>query len=319
MLDIYDFSEAQGHKHTVPPTSVAWTDVARWVDPVDGSRVDGVIIKATQGNAYVDRAFIENSIGAITIDKLLGWYHFADPDAIHESDPVVEARHFFSTVSSQGFDPRRHILALDIEQARHISKGPEFVSWVLAFCDELEVLASTVCFIYTGGPFFDEEMGSVDDATLARLARHPLWLAAYVMNPSKFLPKPWRDVGWVLHQDTGDVAPPGKRVRHSAGVGGGRANVDHSEFSGSLSDLAALAAGLCVDAPPATDPAPDPRLVPHFGFGSTLAEDIHEMVLPRPTERPPDTIPEGEAAKRRSSQRFPRVDAPIIDGKEGEK
>lgn len=275
MLNIIDVSEAQGYR--ARGNAIVWSDVVRWVGD-DGERVDAAILKATEGNGYVDKAFVENSAGALAVGLLLGWYHFAHPDNVHANDPVEEAQHFVATVKTAGFVAGKHILALDIEEARQIAKGAPFGTWVLAFCDEVERQSGQCCVIYTGGPFFDDESGEIDDAMQARLARHPLWLAAYVTNPDKFIPKAWRATGRFLHQDTGDVAPLGKKVLHVAGIGRGVANVDHDEYDGTREDLDAFVAGL-IDDPtpiPGTLPSPPANLALQIARQEEIAREADE-------------------------------------------
>jgi hypothetical protein len=287
MLNILDLSAAQGRRALGNP--IIWSDVAKWRG-VDGERIDGVILKATEGNAYVDPSSVENVAGASAVDLLLGWYHFAHPDTVHFNDPIDEAAHFFDTVRAQGFKSGRHILALDIEEARNIHKGSAFVLWVLEFCEEIERLSGQLCVIYTGGPFFDSESGAIDESTQTRLARHPLWLAAYVTNPDRFIPKPWKTTGRLLHQESGDVAPPGLKVLHVAGIGRGIANVDHDVFNGTIDELYAFIESLVF-----LKSVPPPQFDPFTHAATTLADNIHSLSLP--DDDPTPTSPQTPASK----------------------
>jgi hypothetical protein len=63
-----------------------------------------------------------------------------------------------------------------------------------------------------------------------------LWLAAYVVNPDKFVPDAWARRGktWTLWQKSGDVGPnnsPGRRFSGIKGV------VDYNEFQASVANL----------------------------------------------------------------------------------
>jgi len=246
-----DVSVAQG--------TIEWDKVKHWISS-SGESVGFAICKATQGNGYIDPQFRANWAGIASAGLIRGAYHFADPDP-SLNDAEREATFFFDTVSSQGFESGVDFLALDIEQARKIHSGPEFVTWVLTFMRTLARLSKAEQVLYTGGPFFDTEAGNVDQHLQAELATYPLWLAAYVSSPDKYVPKPWAKVGWLIHQRSGDVAPAGETVLHVDGIGAGRVNVDKDVlFDGSVEELKQKISELKVpsDAPVVVVPVPAP-------------------------------------------------------------
>lgn len=188
-----------------------------WDELKKDERIDGVIIKATDGNGGVDERFYRNWAEAKRVGLLAGAYHFAQADS-RQLDAVAEAHQFFAIICKAGYVPRTPMaLALDIEKSRLISKGREFTQWVIDFCTKLGDLTRVRTGVYTGGPFFDEHDGDPDQETIEKLRRWWLWIAAYVNDPKKYIEMtPWKDVGAVLHQYSGDVGPgraPGLRYR----------------------------------------------------------------------------------------------------------
>ncbi len=225
--------------------------VARWRGK-SGERITFAFCKCTEGNAdRADQQFSRNWIEIARAISVRGAYHFAHPDSVHALDAKDEARRFVAQLTRAGGWRRgQDLLALDIEEARNVHKGPEFTRWVLDFCEEVDRLTGIVCGIYTGGPFFSSESGKVDELLLARLRKRWLWIAAYVRDPKHYadMLAEWAGT-WVFHQATGDVAPPGEEVLHVDGINTwSERNVDKDFFRGTLSDLIAFAASAVVDA-----------------------------------------------------------------------
>jgi lysozyme len=218
MLEGIDVSNAQG--------------VIKWDVVAASGKVAYVVCKATEGSTFVDTQFHTNWAAVKAHGFVRGAYHFARTS----NDPTVEADHFASTVGD--VDPE-DLLVLDIEVSG--SSGPQFVNWVLTWLERVEQKTGTTPIVYTGGPFFDSHDGSPDQATMDKLARFPLWLAAYSTTPDKFVPPAWKHVGWKFWQRTGDVAAPGDTVLRVPGIIG---NVDRDEFSGTLDELKAFALNL---------------------------------------------------------------------------
>lgn len=218
MLEGIDVSNAQG--------------VIKWDVVAASGKVAYVVCKATEGSTFVDTQFRTNWAAVKAHGFVRGAYHFARP----VNDPTVEADHFASTVGT--LDPE-DMLVLDIESSNIV--GPQFVNWVLTWLERVEQKTGTTPIVYTGGPFFDSHDGSPDQATMDKLARFPLWLAAYTTTPDKFVPPAWKHVGWKFWQRSGDVAASGDAVLHVPGING---NVDRDEFAGTLDELKAFALNL---------------------------------------------------------------------------
>lgn len=220
--------------------------VRAWVGP-DGERVEGVITKATEGNAdAADPQFARNWSEIARVGFVRGAYHFAHPDQ-RAGDARDEAERFVRQIEAAGgVRPGLDLVALDLENATQIPPGEPFVRWCADHLDHLDELTGINSGCYIGGPFFAEHAGkSVSSELLERLRRHWHWLAAYVGDPTKFVALPWQgDPGWSIWQESGDVAPPGQTILHVAGIGGGQVNVDRDFFRGDGAALRAWVASL---------------------------------------------------------------------------
>lgn len=211
---VLDVSEYQG--------DINWDELAT------DERVIGVILRATFGNAGVDRKFERNLRESLRVGLFRGTYHFADPDR-RTDDAKAEARHYITTVvrtyvkvwSVIAMLSPQVLYTLDIEKVRDLDKGPAFCDWVLDFCEECDRMLACkyVTGIYTGGPFWDAHDGEPTDEQRDRLTHRWLWIAAYVNDPTRYVKlTPWRDKGASLHQISGDVSPGGKPGRRFPGI-----------------------------------------------------------------------------------------------------
>lgn len=277
---ILDISAAQGRPD--------FDELAR--DP----RADGVILKVSEGNGYVDPEFSRNFREALRVGLLRGFYHFAHPDR-REMDAREEAAHFVTTVLKTALALGRPevvknmLWALDIEEARNIDKGPSFCEWVLTFCERVDELLQCrfVCGIYTGGVFWDANDGIPDDLTIERLRHRWLWIAAYVNDPTKYINMtPWRDRGAALHQRSGDVGPGGSPGIHYRGITANVVDTNDFVIGG---DLKTWIESLWLRDDPIVYPNTDvPQAV---DFVRTLSDTNADTEPPEPTSEPTSEPP----------------------------
>ena len=212
-----DVSNAQG--------SINWDQVA------SSNMVNYVFCKATEGLSYKDTCFDTNWQAVQDHGWIRGAYSFARLN----NDPVAEADFFVATVGSLG---PTDMLVLDIETSP--IAGEQFLQWNLSWLERVESQTGVTPIVYTGGPFFSSH-GTPSADEITRLSHFPLWLAAYVVSPDKFVPSEWKSLGWKFWQATGDVAPTGSTILHVPGIHG---NVDRDEFAGTADDLKAFASSL---------------------------------------------------------------------------
>jgi lysozyme len=229
MLVGIDISAAQG--------TIAWDQAA-----ASGS-FNYVFCKATEGGTFVDQQFHTNWAAAQAHGFIRGAYCFARTGV----DPVAEADFFCQTVGALS---DTDMLVLDIETSP--LTGEAFLQWNIAWLQRVEAQTGVTPLIYTGG-FFGTQGGTPSAADMAALSHFPLWLAAYVQSPDRWIPPEFKALGWKFWQKSGDVAAPGDTILHVPGIHG---NVDKDEWNGSVDDLKAFAASLHQQAAPPSISAP---------------------------------------------------------------
>jgi lysozyme len=217
MLDGIDVSKAQG--------------IIDWNKLGQSNKISFAACKATEGIGYLDSQFKNNWKGIKDQNLLRGAYHFA----YTVNDPIKEAEWFINQFNE--FDIT-DFLALDIE-ANGNAIGQSFVDWVLTWLQTVIDKTHIVPFIYTGGPYFNQHAGKPEMQYSAKLASHPLWLAAYVPTGSlyKYVPEIWKTAGIAIWQKSGDVCAPGDNLFYVPGI---KTIVDHNVFDGDLIKLKEL-------------------------------------------------------------------------------
>lgn len=208
--------------------------------------IRGVILKATQGLAYVDPT-LHARLSAVRAAGLdVGAYHFADA-----SDPLQQAKHFRDTVRPDD----RTLMALDYEPN---SDNTMSLNGARSFLRAMEDAMGRKAVLYSGN-LIKEILGNKPDSYLGQ---HQLWLAHYNDTP-KWPPawiKPW------LHQFSGDgtnnhgIVIPGVDPAQAS-------KLDMNSFDGSDEDLAAqwakpVAVSQAAAQPTPTPPAPPAQPVP---------------------------------------------------------
>lgn len=180
--------------------------------------VRGIIHKASQGTANVDRMYAIRRPAAIAAGCLWGAYHFADG-----SDPQAQARHFLEAAAPDD----QTLMALDYEPNGQSTMDLEGAR---AFLEVLDRELGRKAVIYSGN-LIKETLEDDDDGFFGS---HRLWLAQYGNNPK--WPAAW-SAPW-LHQFSGDgvnnhgIIVPGI----NAAIAG---KVDMNSFAGSDDELAA--------------------------------------------------------------------------------
>lgn len=196
MLTILDVSSYQG-------SEIVWARVAR-------AGVWGVMVKATQGEHYVNPMLNSQARGARAAGLRVGFYHYCEPDGPH--DAQLEADHFSATVRQ--LMTRRDLRhALDFERwaprertrAWNYTLTPEqMVSWARTWNQRVRGATGVGSLIYSY-PAFLERLNP------ATTLGYGLWLAAYSWNDGTEhpyrVPPPWRRA--VMHQFSSRARVPG--------------------------------------------------------------------------------------------------------------
>ncbi|MBN9117679.1 MAG: glycoside hydrolase family 25 protein [Planctomycetes bacterium] len=172
-----------------------------------------VFNKATEGTTYTNPYFATNWSRIKSAGLIRGAYHYGRPG----TDPVAQADYFINTVHPTSGDLQ---MMLDIEVTD--GKSPSQVrSWIVAFINRISARTGRPGIIYTGFYFWRDSAGNGSNLNC------PLFLAAYVSNPSAYVPAAWPYYTFWQYTSSGSVP----------GISG---NVDRDAFNGSTSGLNAL-------------------------------------------------------------------------------
>jgi GH25 family lysozyme M1 (1,4-beta-N-acetylmuramidase) len=214
------------------PSQVRGIDVSVYQGKPDWSAVaasklvDFVYVRALIGTdpKKPDGSFAYNWSGLKSSGLKRGAYYFYR--IIH--DPVVQAEAFWAVVGDleDGDLPPM----IDVEVPRGSVSPVDFAKHLRKHIERVEALFKRKVIIYTGGPIFNANTNGADVADLDFFSERDLWLAAYVTDPQRYIPKVWSDKNktWFIWQDKGDVGPngtPGFRIPGINGV------VDHDVMS----------------------------------------------------------------------------------------
>lgn len=147
--------------------TINWKEVA-------AAGVKYAIIKATDGNRFVDPKLSVNASGAIAAGIPIAFYHYARPD--RGNTPEVEAAHFAKHIK-----PFKTTFpnVLDVEGDAAALGAAKLTDWCVKFLKELQRLTGRDVMLYTGASFARSYLKIA-------LSSCPLWVAHYndkIMKP----------------------------------------------------------------------------------------------------------------------------------------
>ena len=212
-------------------------DVSSWQGPVDWGAVRRsgrlfAFAKATEGQTFVDKMFVNNRVEMAANGLVLrGLYHFARPD---RNGAAAEAAHFLRTVGP--LNPGE-VPVLDLE----VAPGPGVGDWAAEWLALVAKGTGRTPILYS----YQSYLYSIPTA---RLTQYPLWIAFWGDNNGSLpttQPRTDRWNSWTMWQYTSNAVVPGVAGR-----------VDDSVFAGSAADLAAVA-GTSLPASASPDPVGD--------------------------------------------------------------
>src|SRR5688500_3168208 len=185
--------------------SLEGVDASHWQGEPDwaAAKGDGIrfaIVKATEGQTFVDGKYANNKAQAGAISLPFTAYHFARPDNT-ANDAVLEANHFLDNALLQ----RWHLVpVLDLEA--HGGMGPRKLrAWVRTWLERVEARLGVKAIIYTSPSFWVDRMGNsrwfADNG-------YRLWIAHWHVAQPTVPAQNWGGRGWTLWQysDCGSVA-----------------------------------------------------------------------------------------------------------------
>ena len=169
--------------------------------PLEAARDAGmkfVIIKATQGLAHNDPAYLGHLAAARAAGLLVGAYHFYD----YTADGVAQADHFVDTLEASGILTDSLPPAVDIECLSRLGTADQAfaAAQLRAFVERVYARVGRYPIVYTSRPMWHEVTGA--DRTFGKL---PLWVACWrCAEPA--LPAGWK--GFSFWQIGARAVPP---------------------------------------------------------------------------------------------------------------
>jgi len=165
---------------------------------VKAGGMDYAFCKTSEGADWKDPSWTRARVGGMRAAGVkVGCYHFMRPKAGRSG--AVEAKFFIRQAKAMGWGkPGDLRLVLDFEAT---TLSPVMtVKYLIEAVDAIKAATGKAPIIYTGGPFWQEATRN------CRLNFGcPLWLAAYVKDPDKYLPVAWERWDIWQHTDRGSV------------------------------------------------------------------------------------------------------------------
>ena len=181
-------------------------DVSRWQATINWPMVKAagkqfVVMKATEGTAYVDPMYATNRAGAMGVGIPMAAYHFASPDS-SPNEAVLEADHY---VAVAGLTAGNLLPALDLEQTGGLAPAALQV-WVRSWLDEVFAKLGIRPMIYVSPNFWTNRMAN--NTTIPVAGYRTLWVANWGVTSPTVPGANWAGYGWTFWQytDCGHVA-----------------------------------------------------------------------------------------------------------------
>jgi lysozyme len=240
-----------------------------WTKVKATDKVRFVYVKASGGLAVKgpDISFEYNwrSLKELGIPR--GAYHFFQATA----DASAQADAFYRVVGKLDNEDLPPMLDVEVDRPNNMS-GAQFARNVRTFIERAEKLFERRIIIYTGGPIFDKETYGATEDDASFIAKHYLWLAAYVTNPDKYVPMIWksRNRSWTLWQKSGDTGPngtPGFRINGINSV------VDLDVTQGIADDIEEFVKSSVID-------TEEPTIIPMPEEDSPAVPTVPDIVVP---------------------------------------
>jgi GH25 family lysozyme M1 (1,4-beta-N-acetylmuramidase) len=188
-----------------PGTYLEGIDVSHWQGTIDWSGVAYAgkafaIMKATEGQTYLDSKYAWNHAYARAYGIRVGAYHFANPST-SANDAVLEADWFVQNMAIRAGDLNP---ALDLETSGGLGTAA-LQAWVGAWLDRVYARIGMRPMIYTSPAFWRSYMG--DTRAFADKGYTVLWIAHWFVSSPSVPGSNWGGHGWTFWQysDCGKV------------------------------------------------------------------------------------------------------------------
>ena len=221
LVDVGAPSQVEQAVHNVCPggATTFGIDVSKWQGNINWGAVAGAgvkfaLIRVSDGTGYIDEKFDANWAGAQQNGVVRGVYQFFRSN----DDPIAQADLLLARMGPLG--PGDLPPVADVESTDGVDNGTR-AARLHAWLDHIQQATGVVPMIYTGGYFWQDNVGQ-------DFSQYPLWHAGYTGGscPST-IANQWPD--WKMWQFTSSGSV--------AGIGG---NVDENRFNGSEADLQAF-------------------------------------------------------------------------------
>lgn len=243
--------------------------------------IRGVIHKATEGLAYVDKDYGPRRQAAHNAKMLWGAYHFLRP-----GNMAQQVKHFVQTAQPDSAT----LMALDHEDDRVGANSAR------EFLDRLDQAVGRRCALYSGHLIKDQLGHNADPF----FGSHRLWLAQY--SNRAVVQKSWQTY-W-LWQYTGDGK--GQEPHNIPGISiPGNKGIDINTFQGTAEELAAQWAGEPLSASPNPPLPPYAPPVLRKGSSGPTVLKLQQLLNTKSIQLTADGVfgAQTEAAVRRFQQR----------------
>jgi lysozyme len=211
--------------------TVPGIDVSYWQSGIDWPKVRAtgqrfVMIKATEGESYLDPTFNDDWSGSRLSGLLRGPYCFFHP----KQDPKKQADNFISVVQAQG-DRGELPPAVDLEVTDGLTKD-KIIPRVKAWLDEVEAAFGRKPMIYAGVSFLEVNLSVLGGGPPDWAKDYPFWLGwypyQYTDGMSPLMPRGW--FKWTFWQ-----------YSENGRLNGINAKVNQDVFNGTLEELYSFA------------------------------------------------------------------------------
>ncbi|HEY8871231.1 MAG TPA: GH25 family lysozyme, partial [Candidatus Limnocylindrales bacterium] len=188
---------------TAPASATTYlegVDVSHWQGTIDWTKVAGAgkafaMMKATDGETFVDSMYSTNHAGARAAGVRVGAYHFAEPSST-AAEAIVQADWFVNHI---GYLPGDLVPALDLEVTDGLSAS-QLQAWVGYWLNEVTAKLGIKPMIYTSPSFWRTYMG--DTATFANQGYTVLWVAHWFVTTPSVPANNWGGHSWTFWQYT---------------------------------------------------------------------------------------------------------------------
>ncbi|MEC0237767.1 GH25 family lysozyme [Paenibacillus kribbensis] len=193
---------------------------------VAAAGISFVFIKATQGQSFRSKTFLQFVKDAKTAGLLVGAYHYVDDSATTPELARQEAANFVSTIKDAGgiqaFDLPP---VMDYESNKSGLSKAAVTAVAKAFLQEVEQLTGVRPIVYTYPSFIGNFTG---------LSDYPLWIARYSASQVPPDASGWTSWDFWQYSDgsAGGMLPSG--TRKVSGIAG---PVDLNEYNGTVDEL----------------------------------------------------------------------------------